>query len=518
MITLVKAYPYDVQVDYTKSFATKTEQAIFFNNLSHENVEETNYIKVNNSFNVALDYDYLDNEGVNYIIFDNGYRDIFAFIIKKEYLKENLTRIIYEVDPIQTYMFDITIQNSFVERKVCTINEVTDYDEGLTLGEYSIVSETVAFTKGETYFAMFNGIKNYEITISSDGVISHYAEMPASNSTPNTVIDGVTYPLYFIPLIDNYLPPGLRDHPSLVGIVRFPTCAYSTGNITINYIQKMDNYFSNGKPNYVQVGYVTTYAKDITKIIHTGAGGSVSKNEVTDFFPYTYYVLTDGEGDPLIMKPQELPSSITVKGKYALSHTPIERFYVEGFKGDTTGRTYNITNTNQMMLPTAKNEGMSYISANGGLMKMQRDNQVLQNTLNGIATVAGAIATDGASLLLGGVQDTVAGINQIRESDKRTQNMLLTPSSISSFGTPSTRNSFGTNDVRVLKYSVTEQVKTKIRNYIARFGNKYNNYATIDIKTYKGYVKFISPNIDSKIDSVHLDKIINILERGVYFE
>ena len=61
-------------------------------------------------------------------------------------------------------------------------------------------------------------------------------------------------------------------------------------------------------------------------------------------------------------------------------------------------------------------------------------------------------------------------------------------------------------------------VKEKINNFVARYGNKYNNYATINLRSYKGYIKFISPNLDSKIDNVYLNKIQGIFERGVFIE
>ena len=50
------------------------------------------------------------------------------------------------------------------------------------------------------------------------------------------------------------------------------------------------------------------------------------------------------------------------------------------------------------------------------------------------------------------------------------------------------------------------------------YGNKYNNYTTIDIKNYKGFIKFIDVDIDGGIDNIYLSKIIEILERGIYIE
>ena len=203
MIKLIKSYPYDNNYDYTKMFSNESEQKQFFRTFDYENVDEHNYIKIEKSFNVKYDYDYLENEGVNYVIFDNGYRTIYAFIISKEYVRENLTKINYEVDVIQTFMFDFNINNSFVERKVCSIDEIVDFDEGINLGEHIIETSHHIFNKDSTYFAMFNGFKEQEL-IFDGNTLKSVVDLPFSTSKPLTVIDGIQYPLYFMTLKESY--------------------------------------------------------------------------------------------------------------------------------------------------------------------------------------------------------------------------------------------------------------------------------------------------------------------------
>ena len=202
MIKLIKAFPYDNSYDYVKMFSTKQEQDTYFNTLNKEIIDDTNYIKVENSFNINYEFDYLENEGVNYVIFNNGYKDIYAFIIKKEYIRKEVTRIIYEVDVIQTYMFNFTVCNSFVERKVCNINEISDYDEGIYIGEHSITQDITAIAKTSKYFAMFNGFKEQELIFNDSGKLVSVVDIPYSTSKPLTTIDDVQYPLYFLPLLE----------------------------------------------------------------------------------------------------------------------------------------------------------------------------------------------------------------------------------------------------------------------------------------------------------------------------
>lgn len=203
MIKLIKSFPYDNKYDYVKMFSSKEEQKQYFRNFDYENVDDHNYIKIEKSFNVKYDYDYLENEGVNYVIFDNGYRTIYAFIIKKEYVRENLTKLIYEVDVIQTFMFDFTINKSFVERKACSIDEIVDFDEGINLGEHIIEKSHHIFDKESIYFAMFNGFKEQQL-IFDGNTLKSVVDLPFSTSKPLTIVDGIQYPLYFMPLKETY--------------------------------------------------------------------------------------------------------------------------------------------------------------------------------------------------------------------------------------------------------------------------------------------------------------------------
>ena len=305
------------------------------------------------------------------------------------------------------------------------------------------------------------------------------------------------------------LPSTLSDHPSLVGIIRFPSCTFSTNEVDIPIIIKIEEKYT---PFIQRVDMATT----VTKTNKESQAFTIPKANFTDFYPYTYYVLSDGETDPLIMLPQYLPSTLTIKGKFALSNQPVERYYPSSYKGDTTGNIYNITNTNQMMLPTATNEGLAYLNANSNATAQGRKNQVTGNILNGIGAVVSAIANP---MTIGyGVGSIINGINEVKQTDARNKDLMLTPSTISSFGTPSTRLAFETDSVRLIKYTVKDNVKTKINNFINRYGNKYNSYATVDLKTYKGYIKFLSPDIDTNIDIYYLNKLTQILERGVFVE
>lgn len=308
------------------------------------------------------------------------------------------------------------------------------------------------------------------------------------------------------------IPKNLSDHPQLVGIVRFPNCIVTTTEVVVPTVTK-----NNDTKRYQSIRQAVEMATTINSRIVESAVINVDKSNVTDFYPYTYYVLTDAETEPLIMYPQYLPNSFTIKGNFALSHSPIERYYPSLYKGDSTGNIYNITNTSQMMLPTSSNEGVAYMTANSNSMLSERQNRKIQNVISAVGVVSSA-SKGNFNAFLGSGASLVSGFLGLKQADARTKDLQMTPNSISSYGTPSTRRSFGTDVVRVLKYTVMDNVKNKIIAFSDRYGNKFNNYDTINLKTYKGYVKFISPDIDTNIDIIYVNKLIQVLERGVFCE
>ena len=205
MIKLIKGYPYDNSYDYIKLYKTKEEQNSFFNSFNSITVdegEEEGYIREGKSFIVDFNYDYLVSEGVNYVIWNNGYKDLYCFIISKEYVDEEMTRLYYEIDVLNTYLFDFTLNTSFVERKNCSIDEITDYDEGLEIGEHTIIEEHTVFNKDSVYFAMFNGIKEQQIIFSDEGKVQNIIDVPYPTAKPLTIVDNIAYPLYFMPLLE----------------------------------------------------------------------------------------------------------------------------------------------------------------------------------------------------------------------------------------------------------------------------------------------------------------------------
>ncbi len=215
MIRLYKNYKYGNGYEFSKNFKTKEEQKNYFKNLdyiqvvSYEDSEnEQGYIKKHEAFVIDFSYDFLVSGGINYVSYNNGFKDVYAFIVMKEYVNDEVTKIHFEIDVLQTYMFDYSIEKSFIERKKCNISEITDFDEGINVGEHSVISDKVMLEKECQYFALFSGFKEQQIIVDDDGIIKEVLNIPYPTMKPLTAVDGIPYPLYFLPLtvIADYKP------------------------------------------------------------------------------------------------------------------------------------------------------------------------------------------------------------------------------------------------------------------------------------------------------------------------
>ena len=87
----------------------------------------------------------------NYVMYRNSaYSDkwFYAFITKMEYINDNMTAISIEEDTFQTWQFDVTYKQSFIEREHVTDDTIGAnlIDEGLATGDYIVNSVSATST------------------------------------------------------------------------------------------------------------------------------------------------------------------------------------------------------------------------------------------------------------------------------------------------------------------------------------------------------------------------------------
>ena len=112
--------PFDNSYRHTMTFSNVQAQTEFFSSCCTQAFEKDTYtyIRMNNSIRVQFNaeslytYDYVMYQNSNY-----GNKWFYAFIVGVNYINENTTELVLELDVMQTWYFDYTLVQGFVERE-----------------------------------------------------------------------------------------------------------------------------------------------------------------------------------------------------------------------------------------------------------------------------------------------------------------------------------------------------------------------------------------------------------------
>ena len=278
------------------------------------------------------------------------------------------------------------------------------------------------------------------------------------------------------------------------------------------------------------------------------------------FYPFTYFLITDYMNDPLLIKPQ-LVYNTNNKLIVKIETTAISgryRLYVENNKNDKTGKLEGITNNMTYQLPVSSTAYSQFYSSSMSSFNNNISNSLIENdmtlrqnvntaTLNTKQTEFNAGLTAIASLLSGNLTGTVSSgvsliqqqekldnlINNLNEQNKFKENeiissknakindLLNTPNSIKTSGNDSIFNlTINNRKIDVIKYTITPQYKKRINNYFKRYGYAFNDYAIPNIYSRHDF-NFLKCSvchlISDTIPREHQEEIKQIFESGVTF-
>ena len=112
--------PFDNSYRHTMTFATKQAQYEYFLSACPQVLRETDYtyVRMNHSIKVPFNaellytYDYCMYQNSNY-----GNKWFYCFITQINYINENATELVLELDVMQTWYFDYSLKEGFVERE-----------------------------------------------------------------------------------------------------------------------------------------------------------------------------------------------------------------------------------------------------------------------------------------------------------------------------------------------------------------------------------------------------------------
>ena len=206
----------DVNYNNTVNFKNSTNQINWFMSKAKYSMTDCTYLRKERSLTIDKYID--DCMDYNYCMWNNGKRWEYFFIINKEYVTENSTKLTLKLDVLQTYYFDINFSRmeSFIEREHANRfdnNGDVQLDnllepEDLEVGELKVQSITNAydytnkgcyFLTSSTRLGMINGgsggSSSSQTTLYKEGYVSgnglwFIKQGEGFSSTPYNLGDG----------------------------------------------------------------------------------------------------------------------------------------------------------------------------------------------------------------------------------------------------------------------------------------------------------------------------------------
>lgn len=114
-IYLIERAPIDITYSHTIDFKSPEEQLAFWGSLVKTELREYQYIRRERRF-IQIDKSYESLDGINYLYFRSreNSKYYFAFVTEREYISDNVTRVFFEIDVLQSFMFDYKFKPSYI--------------------------------------------------------------------------------------------------------------------------------------------------------------------------------------------------------------------------------------------------------------------------------------------------------------------------------------------------------------------------------------------------------------------
>lgn len=164
-IYILKNVPLDTTYDHTIWFANIADQTAYFINLRKYALADYSYQRVRRGYmRVGINANNLYD--CNYLMFRNtnfGSKWFYAYIKSVEYVNNDVSEVNFEIDDMQTWFFDYSLDECFVEREHSATDVIGDniVPERVDLGEYvrntlgsgqgALDSESQAYGSGFRY-------------------------------------------------------------------------------------------------------------------------------------------------------------------------------------------------------------------------------------------------------------------------------------------------------------------------------------------------------------------------------
>lgn len=415
--------PLEDDMKNTLYFASATAQHNYFAGVVGKTYTNVSYQSESRTFRCKDEIDSIRQ--YNYIMWQNtAYSNkwFYAFIKKMTWVSGGYTDVEFEVDPLQTYMFDITIKPSFIEREHTNNDTVGNntYPEDLELGEmicngpvtnfggpsasqwrtdyYIVIEVSQVENKGQDgtmskhwvsgnhdLTPYMNGIERGTIPlIIGGGFVGH-------SSGVERTIDQITY---------LYESAGLID--SIINIYMLPKDLVGGFNeLEIQVTPKVGSVIKYDGIGVPVSSLGTTNMGTTTFTRPSSINGYTPRNKKLLTYPYQYFNISNNAGTCQPFRYEDFSSSISFKteGTFGVSGSTktIPQNYLN-VSSSENALDYSITGPKYPVCSWKSDSYTNWLTQNAINMDREQKEAVIKGAVQGVGAAAGLI---GAAAMTG---------------------------------------------------------------------------------------------------------------------
>lgn len=557
---LLENIPLNSDYQHTIDFESiEAQQKYFRGKISSILEENEDYSFIRQNESIVIDKNIEELLNINYLMYCNNEKWYYCFITSKKYKSEDRTELFIKTDVMQTYMFDYSLEECFIEREhqdrfnkdlTPKINEVVediDYGQNYKLDKVERVIDnrnTTTKKRNIKWAILICSDKLTDDSVTNTSTLDNYYYYAVPFESPSIT----AFPPYF------YFQPSASEanyiqlqtaavvckllaskySTKIVSIKLYETppftCYYRDygendvcirGSDMLKVITLDNSKFFNIKLSIEKVfngddslrSIATIKIQHKTPNIDINSSPKIENETKLLNDPYYFIQLTNHNGEGLKIK---LPGlrDITQIPIYCIpvcSPDSKIMYYVKGYYGDDEGRFYNYIDNTINEIPLTTDKWQEYLTMN----KASATTGIAVNLATSAATTALGAFTGNPFAIAGGVLSLGQNISNtlIKREDIKQQ-----PNSIKSQGNNASFTLVrGLNSLELEYYSIVDSAKQRMFNYFLHYGYRCNEFKKPNLKSryYFNYIKTLGANILSNIDNDFKDEIKQIFNNGV---
>lgn len=501
-LRLLSDIPLAPDYKHTMTFGNEQAQIDYFTSKAVYNYDSSSYQRSNPKLGqiavirVPVVAEKLYN--INYIMFRNnnfGTKWFYAFVTQINYINDGLTELIFELDIMQTWLFDYKIMPCMVEREHTNNDAIGAnlMDEDLFTGPYQSA--------------------NY--TAWSDGLVSECCVAMActfgTNYEPRQgAINGNTYNgLNIIAFknfeaVSNFIAGASQVADGIVSIFMLPPAIAKLIFPDVPGVETEDMY-------NVDSGYVVPTTWTISKD-YTGFDGYRPHNNKLYQYPYNFLRISTTKGMHQDLRYELFSTSNCQLSMQSLMMIdPAVKMIPKNYKGSPLNYNEQMTLTGYPQCSYVTDVYKMWLAQNAS----QIDFSYFQNAANtGLSVFKSLMGFN----FTGAVTDTLSGMVNVKGLMAKEEDMSRLPPSAHT-GNASADFEYGDFNFKMCRMKITAEYAKSVDSFFDLYGYKTMQLKVPNINGRKSwnYVKTIDANIIGNIPAPDLASIIKIFNAGITF-